>query len=344
MRKLKLKIDRKSPDCLARIYKGHKVLSLRNIMKQLNPTRNTIYWNKKRLIHELLKYPFAQIFAQWDHTKIKEVLRTLGLSFVGTRSECLDRLCASIPHQTGTLLSPDLQYSKEDTSFTLSNHHKIHLHFCPSDDVFPDYWHEPDINVTYLAPHKRKIHALQEATINSLQKYPQTILQHLNMIVFFRELKFYCLRYGGTYSIYKGSIYVEHGYTNGFVEKAIHHEFSSIIIEKYGEDRLKRRWTKVLPPNFSYGTGGVDALRNNWDSTLDEKMWKKGLLSQYSGASFEEDFNVLAEQLWLGTDRLWQAAQQSKVIYDKLRIVISVYALFDQRCTESYFQGLRKYA
>ena len=290
MRNLKLKIDRNSDDCLERIYKGHKVLSLRNILKQLNPTRNSIYWNKSRLIHELLKYPFANIFALWYHTKIKEVLRTLDLSFAGTRLECLERLCTSIPRQKSTFLSPELQYSKQDTSFTLSNHHKIHLDFCPSDDVFPQSWFSSTINVKYLVPHKRKRTSLQEVTINSLQKYPQTILRYLDMIAFFRELKFYGLRYGGTYSTTKNCIYIVHGYEDEFVEKVIHHEFSSIVMQEYGEDRLKREWEKVLPPNFSYGTGGIDALRKNCTSIPDEKLWKKGLFSEYSGASIEEDF------------------------------------------------------
>ena len=113
--------------------------------------------------------------------------------------------------------------------------------------------------------------------------------------------------------------------------------------KQYELPKLLKKWERIVPSDFKYGTGGIDALRSGTTSKVpDKKLWKQGVYCEYGAASEEEDFNVIAGELWTGSRSLWEGAKFSERLYQKIRLVIEVYQSLDDGCDEAYFLGFVK--
>ncbi|MGE0001786.1 MAG: hypothetical protein AB7F50_06570 [Fimbriimonadaceae bacterium] len=211
--------------------------------------------------------------------------------------------------------------------------------------TFPASWQGGEVRGAgvSLAPSEkdRSLGVLRKA----FAKYPEGFLDRdLKRVFVLRRISFYGLDYGGTNSL--DTVYVtndgeSNGYTDEFLEGAFHHEFSSILLRNHiGEFDLSA-WRQANPPGFKYGNGGTEALRSGKASTKpsDETM-AIGFVSQYSQASYEEDFNMVAESLFMGPKSFWSAVDRHPVLAKKVRLAISFYGKLDSTYTEAHFRSL----
>jgi len=109
---------------------------------------------------------------------------------------------------------------------------------------------------------KREIRKFLKRTIRFLNKYPKRLIRKtLKDIYFCRELSFYGnTRFAGSYDTTK--IWLESGlYT---YEWTLHHEYSSILLRKYGYKFPKARWYR----NNGHGYHGPVVLVKSLDFYL----------------------------------------------------------------------------
>ena len=71
-------------------------------------------------------------------------------------------------------------------------------------------------------------------------------------------------------------------------------------------------------------------------------MAKKGFLTQYSTASQEEDFNMLAEGLFSGEPGFWTLVDEHALLKAKVSVVLGFYSKLDPQFDEAFFKSLRR--
>lgn len=227
------------------------------------------------------------------------------------------------------------QYFRVGEAFTV-------VSFQADKKIFPCKWRKKktDTRVTQVLPidRLRTLGSLQKA----VDKYPAWVIKkHLKIIYVVGTLTFNDVEYGGTY--YKNRIYIandglDKGFTNEYIEGRFHHEFSSILLKKQSDLFNVEAWIAANPADFEYGNGGIEALENNHASlTLDPNLYSKGFLNEYSMASYEEDFNCIAEYIFMKHPGFWQAWEASEIIRRKTDLLIEFYYQIDPVFTLDYF-------
>jgi hypothetical protein len=209
--------------------------------------------------------------------------------------------------------------------------------------MFPDSWDEEPANRYSLPLNVKNENRALLIVKAALDKYPEGMLKNnLKKVYLLGTLEFFGLAYGGTY--YDDKIYLcvkdsALGYTSSYIEKAFHHEFSSILLKNYSFDELK--WESVNHSEFEYGNGGKEALRSGKTSLeFEVKYNKMGFLNSYSTASFEEDFNEICSNVFASAKRFWNLTADYPRIGKKVKMAIDFYSKIDPVFTEEYFKGL----
>ncbi len=211
--------------------------------------------------------------------------------------------------------------------------------------MFPGRWlDEPDNGYSLPLDKTHEDRAL--AIIKTaLDKYPeQTLKNNLKKVYLLGELQFFGLSYGGTYRDDKIFLCVKDslsGYDSKYIEKAFHHEFSSILYNNYSFD--ERQWESINHSEFSYGDGGIAALKTGSTGLeFDVKYNKMGFLNEYSTASFEEDFNEICSNLLAPSKRFRNLINDYPRIRKKVNMAVDFYSKINPVFTEEYFTGLVK--
>lgn len=212
--------------------------------------------------------------------------------------------------------------------------------------MFPQEWtnHEIAAKAESLGADQmeRSVNLVREA----MAPYPLSLLKkEVRKVYVLKTLKFYGLDYGGTNSsdtVYLTNQGPELGYTDAYVRGSFHHEFSSILLRNHPRFLDQAAWKATVPADFHYGAGGTEALRAGKASiSEDPDLAKRGFLTQYSTASQEEDFNMLAEGLFSGEHRFWTLVDGHELLKEKVQVVISFYAKLDARFDEAFFRSLK---
>lgn len=219
-------------------------------------------------------------------------------------------------------------------------------------DILPIYW--------YIGLDKNKIEDLSDmvkaindedfgratnAIRSGLKKYPAKFLNsNLTIVYILGDLNFYGVKFGSTYSytkIYLTGGPIAQGYTNEYIEGKLHHEFSSILLNKYRNLFKESNWIEANPQDFVYGRGGANAIKNNQSSEIvDKELLPKGFLNSYAQATLEEDFNEFAQFLFLGDKEIWNYANTYPRIKSKLDLFINFYQTIEPSFTEDFFRSL----
>ncbi len=215
-------------------------------------------------------------------------------------------------------------------------------------NMFSQSWQDAPISAeAILLTSDKEIARSMNVTLKAASIYPSGFLAgSLKKVYLLNEIKFYGLAYGGTndtdnlFLTNKGEA---KGYTDDYIERTFHHELSSIILRKYSTFFDKETWISITKHQFSAGRTGTNALASGETSTsIDEEYCKKGVLSQYSRASVEEDFNILTENLFMNDPKLWEMAKKYPVIKQKINMVIKLYQSQNKNFTLAYFQNIGK--
>ena len=157
-------------------------------------------------------------------------------------------------------------------------------------------------------------------------KYKASLIKNtLNTINIVGYFKVGRSNYGGSY--WRDSIILKSSgprHSPYYLERILHHEYSSILINRYPlHTKDQVIW------NFG-GYGGKKLrdyyLRNGVDSKTERKsLLRKGFLTPYSSTSFENDFNIFAEYIFLKPSWLKHLASKYPKIRIKRAIAIKYY-------------------
>lgn len=210
-------------------------------------------------------------------------------------------------------------------------------------DMFPDFWREPPLSARATAPDPRNVPLATQSIREALSLYPAQVIQNrLQFVHILGKLVSEGQPFGATNSrdrIYITTGSIQAGYTRDFYHRALHHEFSSILIREANSPEFWRQWRSCNPSGTGYLSDGVAAIAGGVDNTNPAPaLWSKGFFTQYSQASEEEDFNMIVENLFDGEARLWKAAKKSAPIQNKVNLTIQFYKSVDPKFTTDWFR------
>ncbi len=168
---------------------------------------------------------------------------------------------------------------------------------------------------------------------SALSRYGPGSLAPLKTVVCLGSMSFFGLSFGGTNSL--DTLYIcnageREGYTDAYIYGAVHHEYSSILLRNNPGLLDRAQWDKALPPGFSYLGDGTDAIREGTsDVRFNPRLFSEGFLADYSRASLEEDFNLIAENLFVSLPEFWAAVDRSQRLRAKVELVAGFYERLD---------------
>lgn len=225
---------------------------------------------------------------------------------------------------------------------------KVKIIFVAEAKMFPDSWNTGEIKAKVEKLDKNEIERSKKIIQNALNKYPtKVITNNLTKIYILNRITFYeNVDYGGTYhekTVFIANSGVANGYTDEFVEQTFHHEFSSILFFNYPKFISQTAWKQPNAPDIKYGKGGLNALQTDASSTdFDEKLNKKGFLTQYSTAALEEDFNIFAQHIFKASPQFWEIVEKNIRLKKKLNILVKFYQSINPKFTLDYFKKISK--
>lgn len=209
--------------------------------------------------------------------------------------------------------------------------------------TFPDSWRCGDIRAEAMPLASYEVLRSKRIAVTALSVYPVGLLKHNLRAVYFADtLTFYGLSYGGTNSydtVYIANRGATQGFTDNFLLRTFHHEFSSILLRNYPAQFDSAAWRAAN--RSAYGTGGIDALKNGrCDTKYEAKYNVDGFLNQYGTSSLEEDVNTFAEAMFSGDRAFWTLADRFPRIKDKKDVLVKFYRALDPSLTEDYVRSL----
>ena len=168
-----------------------------------------------------------------------------------------------------------------------------------------------------------------------LHKYPTSLIKSdLHAIALSSSLSLYGIEYGGSNSgkrIYMTVLSAEQGYTDEYIRRTIHHEFSSILIRDH-KFPLKE-WREALPDGVKYNDSidkEVKTIEAGRDISLaSSKLLEQGFLSSYGLTNYINDVNTYAELLFVDPNELKRLSDKYKTIRVKYDLLIDFYKNLD---------------
>jgi hypothetical protein len=224
----------------------------------------------------------------------------------------------------------------------------IHIQFTFDPTIFPESWRDAPINAWGESIGKAEVLRTKTIVSQALKKYPAPVLmENLKSVFFLKSMKFFDVGYGGTNStdaVYLTNNGISMGYTDSYIERTFHHEFSSILFRNFISRFDTVEWKKANIMGFDYNDpeNGVGAIRNNQSSQEpDSVLCKKGFLTQYAVSSLENDVNTLSQNLFLPTPGFWDLVDKYPRIRKKMNILLAFYKKLDPLFTENYFRNFK---
>lgn len=130
---------------------------------------------------------------------------------------------------------------------------------------------------------------------------------------------------------------------NSFLKEVIHHELSSVFLNRY--DIYVRKVADEMMRKFIDWNGDEYAYTNKSDMSaidLNSEMANYFYGLKYAQQGFENDFNVIAQYLFShGSDLISHInARPNAVITKKVKEVIRFYYILDSKFTETFFERI----
>ena len=218
----------------------------------------------------------------------------------------------------------------------------VKLIFSADGEIFPDTWYSEEINAKAISLDSNEYKRSEKIIKSALVKYPIELIQNnIKNIFILKDIEFYGQSFGGTNStlnLYISNDGIKNGYTNLFIEQTLHHEFSSILLRNFNDIFQKTEWINCNPSDFTYGGGGLQALKENKDSEdLDTRFNKLGFINEYATSSLENDFNEFAQNLFSPHTGFNQVVERYALIRKKRQLIIEFYTKLNDSLTEEYF-------
>jgi hypothetical protein len=174
-----------------------------------------------------------------------------------------------------------------------------------------------------------------------LKKYPpQVIRSSLSKIKLSGSLNLFNTAYGGTTygtTLYLTSSGASNGFTDEYLEELFHHEFSSILMRKYGFP--EKEWTMINPTGFQYAQSVdkiIQAVSKGDDNRENKALYKIGFLNEYAMSTLENDVNTFAETVFSNPKKIYTIAITHPRIAKKLAILEQFYLNIDAGFNEVF--------
>jgi hypothetical protein len=213
------------------------------------------------------------------------------------------------------------------------------------DGMFPSRWRAPDVDVRATTPSQDAAAMGVAAIRDATSLYPPQLLSELEHVYLVGELSFSGILAGGTNSancLYLATSIGGRRRSTEEIKAAFHHEFSSILMRRHPSRLLEADWTACNTGRFAYlGNGVLASKQNRASMTIDPRLFESGFLCQYAQSSMENDFNCVAQELFLGSQRLWAASRDFDRIRCKVDRTIAFYESLCQAMDRTYFESLK---
>lgn len=221
----------------------------------------------------------------------------------------------------------------------------VELIFVTEDDMFPDTWYESDIDAQAISLEREEVERVIDILNRCFEKYPDAIIKaNLNRVYVLNSLQFFGTSYGGTYT--SDAVFLSdkgelRGYTDVYIEKLFHAEFSSVLYKNYDHLFDAEAWAAACFEGFEYGSGGMLALKSGQSSeTFLYQHNELGFLNKYAQSSMENDFNSFAKNLLCPSPDFWQLTDSYEGLGKKLALITAFYAALDVQFNAEFFEGL----
>jgi len=221
--------------------------------------------------------------------------------------------------------------------------------FTADGNIFPSSWYSPGIDAKAQSLSAGEVERSKRIIITALDKYPAQLLEdNLKNVYVLRSMNFFGVDYGGTNLppdiVYVTNDGVSMGYTDIAIEKAFHHEFSSVLYNNYRYLFSENGWRQINPPGFVYldeATGGSGAIKAGKASqTFDSEEHEMGFLYEYAESTLENDLNSFAENIFMGDESFFNTVESYEKLDMKLDLIVQFYNSLDPIFTIEYFKGL----
>ena len=221
----------------------------------------------------------------------------------------------------------------------------IQIFFKIDKEAFPKSWETEEISAKGTSLDKIEIDRSLKVIIKALSKYPiELVKENIAKIYILKSIEFYGQEFGATNS--NDVIYIANngellGYSDFYIEKSFHHEFSSILLRNYPKLFNEEKWKRIN--KISYGNGGVQALKDSKDSqSFDSLLALNGFLFEYATSDLENDFNSFAENLFNPSDEFYLLVDKYVGIHQKYKLIIEFYSKLHKSLTEDFFRKIIK--
>ena len=221
----------------------------------------------------------------------------------------------------------------------------IIIYFSINKNTFPKSWKTKKINAKGVSLSKKEYQITKRTIKKALAKYPLSVIKNnLKAIYVLKKIEFYGQQYGGTNStdtVYLTNNGIARNYSEHYIEQTFHHEFSSILLRNYPHYFDKEKWINTNIKGFKYGKGGVNALKKKIaNQKFNRRINKKGLLTQYSISSLENDFNNFAQNIFLPSKNFKSILRKYKRLRQKRDIILRFYQRIDNQFTKQFFNEI----
>lgn len=194
---------------------------------------------------------------------------------------------------------------------------------------WPNDWTEFDVSYSTVPPGMVK--QCTNVVYEFLNAYPEEELsRRLKKITVVGSLSVDGSSYYGTNHWAREEIYVVCQRDSTRMLRALHHEFSSILLWNNKDYFDFSEWIAQNPKGLdSYVLGwhgnGSDAAKQNLNGDwLSPSLFRKGFLTDYNQVSFENDFNRFAEYIFVHPDKVLALKKHSRIMA-KTKLLIDFY-------------------
>jgi len=225
----------------------------------------------------------------------------------------------------------------------------IEVVFEKQNNMFPSSWYSKEINAVAVSLKKEEIERSKKIILHALDKYPASVLKkNLRKVYVLEKIEFYHQVFGGTNSsdvVYVTNNGFDNGYTDAYIEKVFHAEFSSILLRNFPSFFDSQKWLSCNADDVDYLGSGVEALKKGKTGQLfSEELLEMGILNEYGLSDIENDFNSFAKNIFLADTDFWKLKNDYDRIACKLSIIIAFYNQLDKTFTEKYFREISNMA
>ena len=198
-----------------------------------------------------------------------------------------------------------------------------------ANSYLPPNWFRPPVSARYTLLRRSEMSRVLRAFESFAQEYPTTVIKNnLKGVLFFKRLNFYGTNYGASY--WDGYILMKcaRGNSTKYIVREFHHEFSSILIDRYDFDMHK--WFSLGGTKYNFNQHSF--LRHGlWGRDEHKRLFRQGFLTSYGKSNPENDVNIYAEYLFVYPKRLQKLSKKYPRIHNKTKMIKGFYCSIDNK-------------